>query len=309
MMPPNHDVQVLAAARRYVMRGRPYMKLQGWNLRNVPDDVSRDFGISFHRISESATDADITLLLHGDWRAKITASWMAAMTSRYWFGELIGSLLVSGEEERAAKGYSFALTSFARPQDMALLQDYIQKSLDEGRSNSAFGWALAGWKHHHAERQGTLESVSIRSTEPSWISELGSPAELDLIAFLQVWVATYGGKVPRTDAAFSPVSFFREWVPVRGGEKWSLVEEESRRAALDQRLRESSAIPGEVRDADPLAVAADVDGRTVLHGLASGLQAGSWAVTDESLGRGTTRCETFSDVETAARRMTELSFS
>lgn len=66
MVTPNQDVQVLAAVRRDVMRGRPYLKFQGWNLWNTSEDAARDFGQSFGRVSVQADDLDLMLLLHGD---------------------------------------------------------------------------------------------------------------------------------------------------------------------------------------------------------------------------------------------------
>lgn len=277
MVDPNQDVQLLAAVRRYVMRGRPYLKFQGWNLRNAPQDTARDFGQRFGNISARADDLDIMLLLQGDWRAKLTASWMAAMSSRLRFGDLIGSVLLSEDGEQAKKGYAFALTSFSRNRDLACLEEFLHRILVDGRRNSAHEWALAGWRYLHPHgKQG----------EPSWVTEMSTPPEVELMDFLQGWLRRFGVDALKEDPGFDPLSAFRKWTPGSGTGRWAVVEEEAQRAALDQWLLAHPESPDALRTADPLAVATSTDGGTILYGLAPGSHTGRWAVVERGVHSG-----------------------
>lgn len=232
---------------------------------------------------------------------------MAAMTSRFWFGDLIGSLLLREEREQAAKGYALALTSCSRPQDLNFLRGFLHRELVEGHRNSGHEWALACWRHlQQGDRTGGPHAPRVASEDAPWMSAPGTPPETELIGFLVSWVDRFGESVPRANPDFDPLSAFGDWVPVCGAETWAVMEDESARVTLDQWLLANPHVPDDLRSADPLAVAMSTDSSTVLYSLGPGFRPGKWVVVQHGIDLGPLRVRILPDAASAISCMGEL---
>ncbi|MGP3975512.1 DUF6000 family protein [Streptomyces sp. 8N114] len=307
MMMPNDDIELLALTRRYVMPGRPYLKFQGWNLRHLADADLLEFGGSFRKTSQEIEDEGLTRLLAADWRAKITASWMIAMSSRDWFGGLLKHLLWGGQEGRAALGHVFALTSFGRTQDLQCLRDYARRGVELNEWGVSHDWAIAGWKYHQARRiAGSQEAALFKTPGDAWLDSLPSPPEIDLIEFLCGFVERCGLRFVRDGSVVEPLEFFLALSgrARRGAEAWGIVPDEDARQELDRRFLSYPGVADELRAAAPLAVAADSDFRTVLYGLNPAVGEGRWVVSNSRRG---IKYEALSDLDSAVELMGEWS--
>ncbi|UNS97259.1 DUF6000 family protein [Streptomyces tubbatahanensis] len=307
MVMPNDDLQLLALTRRYVIPGRPYMKFQGWNLRQMSDVAQSEFGERLGKTAQDVEDEGLARLLSGDWRAKITASWMIAMSSRDWFEGLLGRLLLNGRDGRAALGYVLALTSFGRAQGVQCLRDYVRRGAESNERGASYEWAIAGWKYRQNSRTTpSREGSSFILPEDGWMDSLPSPPEAELISFLCGFVDRFGEKSVRADSRFDPQETFAPLseCSMPGGETWGIVPDEGARMELDRRFTSHPGVTRELRAAVPLAVAADGDFCTALYGLNPAAGAGRWVVSKFG---GGIMFEVFAGFDSAVARMSELS--
>ncbi|GAA2100305.1 hypothetical protein GCM10009801_72720 [Streptomyces albiaxialis] len=241
-MLPQEDVQVLAAVRRYVMPGRPYAKLHGWNLKHRPAPDAHALAAELAARGAVIGDHELVCLFHGEWRARLTGAWLVALGGRTAFRELLGELLTRHGGGKDARGYVLALASFGTEEDAALLRCYAARTPDSDQHRFSRDWAL-----------GALRLLSGRPDLP--------PApEDELVAFLADLITSHVRPAPA--GAESPAERFRAWRPTVLPEAWRVVTPESARRALDARAVALAAM-------EPLAVAVAGAGEVVLCRLRS----------------------------------------
>ncbi|WP_261993201.1 DUF6000 family protein [Streptomyces sp. adm13(2018)] len=118
------DPELQAAARRFVMPDRRYLRLGGGLLRHSPDERSafvRDLAQAAHDI----TPRELQVLFEGGWRERRTAAWLTAVAHRTEFRALLGRLLLASEGPYAGQAYCVALATFGSAADAELLGDFL----------------------------------------------------------------------------------------------------------------------------------------------------------------------------------------
>jgi hypothetical protein len=153
----HEDPELAAAVDRYVRPGGRYLKLLHGNFLRLTDNERTAFVQSLTAAARQATTQELTLLLEGEWRARLTAAVLAGLTRRTALRNRIGTLLLASELVYAGQGYCFALASFGTQQDAALLTEYLDRYLPQTQLRFDQPWALAALLHldrklrtHHA---------------------------------------------------------------------------------------------------------------------------------------------------------------
>ncbi|MFG3253130.1 DUF6000 family protein [Streptomyces sp. NPDC048172] len=261
-MLPQEDVQVLAAVRRYVMPGRPYAKLHGWNLRHRPAHVADAFVADAFvaDLAERAaaiTDHELVCLFHAEWRARLTAAWLVALSGRTAFRDLLGKLLIRpGNGGREARGYVLALTAFGTAEDAAHLRHFAART-------------TPGSEQHHFSRGWARAGLRLLTGH----GEFPSPPETELLAFLRALVTAHARPAPaHTRSPASPTERFHAWRPTPLPGAWTVITPESTRRALDRRFPFAA----------PLSVATTASGALTLYNVRTPTH--RWATRTETGG-------------------------
>ncbi|MFE6709765.1 DUF6000 family protein [Streptomyces sp. NPDC057695] len=118
------DPELQAAARRFVMPDRRYLRLGGGLLRHSPDERSA-FVRGLAQAAHDITPGELQVLFEGGWRERRTAAWLAAVAHRTEFRTLLGRLLLASEGPYAGQAYCVALATFGSAADAELLGDYL----------------------------------------------------------------------------------------------------------------------------------------------------------------------------------------
>ncbi|MFI6321722.1 DUF6000 family protein [Nonomuraea sp. NPDC050556] len=96
----------------------------------APDEPRRSILMrSLAHDAHEITDHDLSILLTGEWRARLTAAWLIALDRRTQFRDQLGQMLSKAVVEKAAAGYSVALARFGTPADAELLADALRPDL------------------------------------------------------------------------------------------------------------------------------------------------------------------------------------
>lgn len=122
------DPEIQALYRRYCLPGRRYLKLGGAVLRMSREEYE-PFVHALAADAKAVTDAELTILFEGSWRERRTAAWLAAVSRRDHFRELLGALLLESEVCCAGGAYCVALASFGTARDADLLAAYLDRYL------------------------------------------------------------------------------------------------------------------------------------------------------------------------------------
>jgi hypothetical protein len=121
--------------------------------------------------ARQVTDEDITRLLDQDWRAQLTAAWLAGLTRRTQHRERIRELLLASRLVHAGKGFCFALTRFATHQDARILAEYLDHYLARPDLEYDQPWAMAALMHLDA-LLGTREAARhLTESWPRWAAQ------------------------------------------------------------------------------------------------------------------------------------------
>ncbi|MEU6215307.1 DUF6000 family protein [Streptomyces sp. NPDC047023] len=123
-----YDTEMQALYRRYCLPGRRYLKLGGAVLR-MPREEYEPFVLHLATDARVVSDAELTILFAGSWRERRTAAWLAAVSRRDHFRELLGALLLESEVCCAGGAYCVALASFGTARDADLLAAYLDRYL------------------------------------------------------------------------------------------------------------------------------------------------------------------------------------
>lgn len=160
----HEDPELATAVDLYVRPGRRYLKLLHGNFLSLPGDERKAFVESLTAAACRATTQELTLLLEGEWRARLTAAVLAGLTQRAVLRDRIGTLLLDSELTYSGQGYCFALASFGTSQDAGLLSEYLDRYLPQTQLRYDQPWALGALLHidqklgaHHAARFMTVD--------------------------------------------------------------------------------------------------------------------------------------------------------
>ena len=159
------DPESLALVRRYVVWGsgrsgtRRYWRLLGVNPLREDRPDREAFNAALAEDARNITDADLSLLLELEWRARLTAAWLIGLDRRTRFRRRLGDLLLDSELVHAGKGYCFALARFAEREDADILAAYLDRYLPRVDCHYDQVWAIGALLHlddrfasGHAER-------------------------------------------------------------------------------------------------------------------------------------------------------------
>ncbi|MEU1816728.1 DUF6000 family protein [Streptomyces roseifaciens] len=294
---PNDSVDTLAAARRYVMPGRRYGKLQGWALKNADERVRSEFGRALSEDSIHAAYSDFLPLLKADWRARLTATWMISMAGRTEFRPLLGALLEEEGSREAANGYCLTLSTFGSRDDAEILAAYLDRSLGAGGPYFAQVWAfgsllcldsdLGTSYSNHFDRPGGLWA--------EWSGSSEAPNERELIDYLRRFVKLHSREPVTPFEVAEPadlVHMYEVWQPTSLPESWRIVETESERKSLDEQLRSTLSKGHPLLPLHPLSVATCQHCRSAVYSLGPGLN--RWLVASPG-GEPSGRNEVFPD--------------
>jgi Family of unknown function (DUF6000) len=182
MRNPADGPDLAAASRLYVTPDGRYMKLLHGDFGQHLDEPKRTaFVQDLIAAARQATTDEITLLLEGGWRERLTGAVLAGLSRRAQLRGRIGQLLLDSEAPYAGHGYCFALAAFGTAQDAELLTQYLDRYLPQTQLRYDQNWAMAALQHlddasgtTHAERFLTPNGLWRRwaTTNPDPASKL-----------------------------------------------------------------------------------------------------------------------------------------
>ncbi|MER7760385.1 DUF6000 family protein [Streptomyces sp. NPDC097619] len=121
------DPELMDVARRFVMPGRRYMKLNGGVLRRSGTDREL-FMRELVQAAREITPTELHVLLDGEWRARRVACWLIAVAGRTEFRGRLGESLMASEGAYHGSP-SLALATFGTDADVDLLCAYLDRYL------------------------------------------------------------------------------------------------------------------------------------------------------------------------------------
>ncbi|MFF4263757.1 DUF6000 family protein [Streptomyces virginiae] len=124
----HENPELLALIRRYVARGDRYLRLDG-PLMGMSEHDRTTFLRELGEDARAITPRELTVLLEGGWRERLTAAWLVAAARRTEFRERLGELLLASEVCFAGSAYCVTLATFATPADADLLAAYLDRYL------------------------------------------------------------------------------------------------------------------------------------------------------------------------------------
>ena len=155
--PASGEAELSAAIRRYVTPGPGdigrYLDLLHGNFVTMGETERTPFLQQLARSARQVSDRELATLLSGDWRPRLTASWLIGLSRREQFRGQIGEMLLASEMCYAGQGYCFALARFATTADAELLAAYLDVYLPQPDKDYDQDWAL-GALLHLDEQQG-----------------------------------------------------------------------------------------------------------------------------------------------------------
>jgi hypothetical protein len=172
-----HNRELGEIVDRYVLPDQRYMKFLHGGFMAMGYPGPPDFGTALATDARQVSDDELTRLFDDDWRAQITAAWLAGLDRRTQFRDRIGELLLAGSLVYAGQGFCFALARFGTHEDARLLADYLDRYLSAGpRYDQA--WALGALLHidatlttHEADRflGAWADQASSEERDPEFI--------------------------------------------------------------------------------------------------------------------------------------------
>lgn len=161
------DPELAAAVDRYVLPGHRYMALHGAHFLRSNEDDRNKFVQSLSTAAGQITLRELTVLLEGEYRARLTAAFLAGVGRRTRLRDLIGANLLASEFVFAGQGYCFALASFGTPADAALLVSYLDRYLPQPDLRYDQPWAI-GALLHLDRRLGTMDAERFLAEGGLW---------------------------------------------------------------------------------------------------------------------------------------------
>jgi hypothetical protein len=135
----NHDEDLVS---RYVVPDRRYLSLLFGKATGMRKPEHVGFRRALATEARYVTDQELDRLLDDDWRAQVTAAWLAGLTHRTHYRQRFGRLLLESRRTYAGQGFCFALTRFGTRQDARVLVDYLERYLPRTDLRYDQPWAL-----------------------------------------------------------------------------------------------------------------------------------------------------------------------
>jgi hypothetical protein len=162
---------------RYVLPQRRHLKLLHGNVMGMGPAERADFGSALAADARQVTDEEINRLLDQEWRAQLTAAWLAGLTRRTQHRARISELLLASKVVHAGQGFCFALTRFGTDQDTQVLIKYLDHYLPRLDLQYDQPWALAALMHLNPQEAGRY----LAESWPRWAARQTAMAQdLDL---------------------------------------------------------------------------------------------------------------------------------
>ncbi|MET7820736.1 DUF6000 family protein [Micromonospora zamorensis] len=177
---------------RYCVPGGRYKKLIGGNfIRTLAGQALLDFGRALARDARSISIDEMSELMQGDWRERLTGGWLAGFSQREELRDEISALLLAGGEPYAAKGYVFALARFGSAADGLALRRYLDKYLHDAEFRADQPYAM-GALLFVDRRLGTDFASGLLDPEGAWVrwasvAEGSRPSEQDKRVEIETW--------------------------------------------------------------------------------------------------------------------------
>jgi hypothetical protein len=99
------------------------------------------------RSAREVSDHELTTLLDGEWRSRLTAAWLIGLDRREQFRGRIGELLLASQDTYADQGYCLALARLATTADSELVGAYLHAYLPQLDERYNQDWALGALLH------------------------------------------------------------------------------------------------------------------------------------------------------------------
>lgn len=161
------DPELAAAVDRYVRPGRRYLDLHGAQFLRFSEEDRNRFVRALRVAAGEITLRELTVLLEGEYRARLTAGFLAGIGRRARLRDLIGTNLLASEFVFADQGYCFALASLGTSADAALLVSYLDRYLPEPDLRYDQPWAI-GALLHLDRRLGTTHAQRFLADGGLW---------------------------------------------------------------------------------------------------------------------------------------------
>ncbi|MER5276296.1 DUF6000 family protein [Streptomyces sp. NPDC002809] len=143
--------ELLDVVDRYVT---PDPKEHGRHLRLLHGNFARDdeserdlFVQSVRAAARKITDEELEILLEGDWRSRLTASWLIGFDRRDHFRDVLADLLLTSQFCFAGQGHCFALARFGTDEDAEYLAVYLDRYLRRPDCEYDQHWAISALLH------------------------------------------------------------------------------------------------------------------------------------------------------------------
>jgi hypothetical protein len=149
------------------MRDRRYLKLLGGNFLGLPEPDRSQFIRRLRRDAAAVSDHKISVLLSGEWRGRLTASWLIAASRRTQFTDRLGDLLVASQLVYAGQGFCVALAGDGGETAAARLTEYLDVWLPRTSCRYDQAWAMAALACLDA-RAGTSHSARFLVPGGAW---------------------------------------------------------------------------------------------------------------------------------------------
>lgn len=141
------DAGLAGTFHRFVVPGRRHLTLLHGNVLWMGEAERAGMGSALAEDAVAVTDGELEQLLADDWRAQLTAAWLAAFDRRHGHRERIGELLLASRVTYAGQGFCFALARFGTPRDAELLVAYLDRYLPRLDLVHDQPWALGALLH------------------------------------------------------------------------------------------------------------------------------------------------------------------
>jgi Family of unknown function (DUF6000) len=161
------DPGLAASVDRYVRPDGRYLELLHGNFLRLPEPERTTFVRALKDAAQQATVPELSVLLKGEWRARLTGSVLSGLARRTVLRDRIGSLLLASEVCYSGQGYCYALASFGTPEDAALLVAYLDRYLPQTQLRYDQPWALGALLHIDG-RLGTRHATSFMTPNGLW---------------------------------------------------------------------------------------------------------------------------------------------
>src|ERR1041384_2314278 len=158
---------VATTVDRYVFAEQRYRQLLHGNVLDMEQGERAGFGSALASDAVQVMDAEIELLLDGDWRAQITGAWLIGLGRRVRHRERVRDLLLASKLVFAGQGFCFALARFGTYEDARALVDYLDLYLQRPDLQYDQPWALGALLCLDG-RHGTYEASRFLGEGGAW---------------------------------------------------------------------------------------------------------------------------------------------